>query len=314
MITIDSPKVDHESRILLLGDLLIDQTIPVEVKKISPEAPVPVVDLIPDKPAIESPGGAGLAASYAVKDNIPILFMTACPKERANWLNDLKIPTSFIRTSDNIKKTRFIDHASNYHLLRVDTDQKVQPLNLNNESTMEIFQLLFIRLLNDYKISIVSMLDYKKGLFRNPTLTQWIIKTCKKQEIPTYVDSRAKDLRKFTGTSLLKLNSSELNLAFGALNVQSPQELIEKLKVQTLLVTKGNEGAEAWTKDGMLASTEIPNHPLGSPDVTGCGDVFDMNFCYHWGTNRAPIKEALTASVNRATGFAYEPIGERTLC
>jgi D-beta-D-heptose 7-phosphate kinase/D-beta-D-heptose 1-phosphate adenosyltransferase len=314
MTAIDSLKAGQESKILLIGDLLIDKTITVEVKKISPEAPVPVANLLPGNNTRESPGGAGFAASYAIKDNIPILFLTACSYKRAAWLREMNIPTGFYRTTDNIHKIRYVDRASGYHLIRIDTDHTVKPPDLDTKDRVETFKLLFTDVLKTESITIVALLDYRKGILSNPFLTQWIIQKCKSKGILIYTDSRSKDLRKFEGTTILKLNSAEFELACGALNVSSARELISKLKIETLLITKGKDGAEAHTLEVRFSSIAYPTDPAGNPDVTGCGDVFDMSFCYHWGVLNRSIDYALELSVDRATQFAYEPIGERTLC
>lgn len=314
MTATDSRQAGQGSKILLIGDLLIDKTVTVEVNKVSPEAPVPVASVLPGDHTRESPGGAGLAASYAIKDNIPIVFLTACPPIRADWLKELGIPTLFYRAPDNIHKIRYIDDASGYHLIRIDTDQTVVPPDLNSDSGVDTFKILFNLALKEENIAVVALLDYRKGLLSNPTLTQWIIQKCKSKDIPIYTDTRSKDIRKFEGTTILKLNSNEFELACGALNISSAREALSKLKIGALLITKGKDGAEAHTPITIFSSVSYPTEPVGNPDVTGCGDVFDVNFCYHWGVKKKHINEALELSVDRATAFAYEPVGERTLC
>jgi D-beta-D-heptose 7-phosphate kinase/D-beta-D-heptose 1-phosphate adenosyltransferase len=309
----------RDKKILIIGDLIIDKTIWVEVKKVSPEAPVPVAEILPYEGSQRSPGGAGFAAAFAEKDGIPSLFLTSCPVSTTSWLNKLGINAQAHETYDNVTKIRYIDIATNYHLIRVDTDQTIYPPNLRTFSGAIRFQDHVNSILESHDIACIMLLDYCKGLLTEETITQWLVETSKSNGIPIYTDSRSEDLTRFKDVNILKLNAKEYSFAFGALNASCALDVKSKLNVDTLIVTKGPEGAELYTcPPGGQWSESLYTPDLskysGSPDVTGCGDAFDVSFCYNWAILGKSLAESLKAAVDRASGFAYEPIGDRIIC
>jgi bifunctional ADP-heptose synthase (sugar kinase/adenylyltransferase) len=181
------------------------------------------------------------------------------------------------------------------------------------------FQDSFRLILEQNNIPIVAMLDYRKGMLANPTLTQWIIKACDKRSLLTYVDSRSKDLLKFKGATIVKVNDKEFSFACGALNVSDPHSLLSKLNTEHLLITKGEEGAEACVQQKTTKGFDFYSYKpdissfTNSPDVTGCGDVFDISFCYEWGIKNNTIKDSLIKSVEKASEYAYKPLKERII-
>ena len=316
MTAIEFTQADPKEKVLLIGDLLIDRTYYVEVTKLSPEAPVPVA-MLTGKP-IDTPGGAGLAAAYAAVHSIPLIFGTYTSIETALWINNTyKIPVvySSVRKSEiNAIKTRYIDNERFYHLLRVDSDRTVPlPFEFDKQEEEEWFRQIKDVIFNE-KISIISLLDYKKGFF-NKERCRRLISIAKKMNIPVYVDSRSKDLKKFTGASVLKLNTLEFGEACELYHVNDPYQLIKELDITFLIKTKGSKGAEMWSKGkGHCSYTPDLNEHEGSPDVTGCGDVFDVTFCHEWSIKKIAFGKALETAVETATKFAYESIGERLKC
>jgi D-beta-D-heptose 7-phosphate kinase/D-beta-D-heptose 1-phosphate adenosyltransferase len=301
---------DLRDKILIIGDLIIDRTWYVKCTKLSPEAPVPVATLKTPEP-IETPGGAGLAAAYSAKHDIPSIFFTAATDMRRNWLNGLNIKNQSVLTDSNVIKTRYIENSSGYHLLRVDNDNTVGPVH---DSSQRGLVNIIEAALATGEIGTVAMLDYRKGLFSNLDMTQQIIAMCDRRGIPTYIDSRDKDLRKFYCANWMKLNKFEFKAAKSALGIHSGAELIEKLGLIGLVVTLGRKGATVYD-DIHPGGVNVQNlngvFPNGTPDVTGCGDVFDMSFCYNWGIlGHSPVTAA-TAAVEAATKFAWEPFRNR---
>jgi bifunctional ADP-heptose synthase (sugar kinase/adenylyltransferase) len=309
-----------DKKILLVGDLIIDKTIMVAVTKVSPEAPVPVAEILPRSRSRESPGGAGSAAAFANKDNIPLIFLTACPPDRLAWLHTLGIEAeAHDNRCENVTKIRYIDVNTGYHLLRVDTDRTISYPDLHTLNGTVNFQEQLNSVLEDHDIACIALLDYRKGMLTKKPITQWIIETGKKNGIPTYVDSRSEDLTRFKGANVLKLNQKEYNFAHGALNADCVLDVKSRLNVDTLIITKGAEGAELYTCPPEEKWSEHFAYPDltkydGSPDVIGCGDAFDMTFCYTWSILGKSLDEALQVAVDRASQFAHEPIGVRIGC
>ena len=102
------------------------------------------------------------------------------------------------------------------------------------------------------------------------------------------------------------------------LDVSSPISLMLNLDVKNLIITKGANGADLymWSEETRFITKKShkPKKLSGSPDVTGCGDVLDISFCYNWAIGGLTLVEALKAASDRATEFAYEPIEARIKC
>lgn len=292
-------------KIIILGDLIIDETWYVKVEKVSPEAPVPVAAIMHNEPC-STPGGAGLAAMYAAKEKIPSIFLAAVSPEANEVLNKTKIDYfSIDDTPNNVKKIRYIDKESKYHLIRVDTD------NITNDSYNSTAILSALKeCIKENNIKCLAMLNYRKGTFRDSKLCENIIKLCKEYNIPTFIDTR-EDVAKFNSCTTAKLNTKELKAALVRNNCKKPSELRKLLDIQHLIVTKAADGADIYTEDSFYSC--LPRKLSGNPDVTGAGDVFDINFCYHYYllTNKSSIIESLTYSVNKATEYVRQPIETR---
>lgn len=305
MTVTDLPKAP--GRLLIIGDTIVDETWYVDVKKLSPEAPVPVASLVSSEP-VRSPGGASLAAAYAYRKDYPAVYLTSVDSTIVDWLKQKGIDSYSLKSDGYISRVRYIDRASNYHLLRVDNDATIR-----NEPTSVYEAEALISCIPDDILGIV-VLDYQKGIVMDPEVCRFLLAYAKSFNVPTYVDTRG-DTTKFLGYDFLKLNDKEYAAACAALNVNSPIHLGDKLGIQYLIITKGKQGAEMYDIRSGTYSDHVPDLKKheGTPDVTGCGDVFDINFCYHHFIEGATPTQSLKLSVEDATSFAYEPIGER-LC
>lgn len=310
MTVIESNQV-KKGNLLLIGDLLIDKTWHVRATKLSPEGPVPVVQLSSEC-AIETPGGAGLAASFGVKNfpHIDLAFYTATTIEKHKWLDEKGIFTisTKIEPSKVIYKTRYIDEESRYHLLRVDNDEIAGKSMLDRKQFFTDLESLISLGLNG-----IALLDYRKGIFDDERLIKQLICIARENNIPVYVDSRAGCLKKFSSSNYLKLNHKEFTQACENIGCLNTKELIESLYLDSLIITKGEEGAEIHIKDQAYSyRTPLDPYP-GAPDVTGCGDAFDISFCYYRFIEGLEPVQAMQKAVEMATNYAHMPIEER-LC
>ena len=297
-----------EKKILIIGDLIVDKTYHVDALKISPEAPVPVAYLRQAEP-IKTAGGASLAAAYAQKHGLPCTFLTAATRENKLWLKDIGLDVHCFDVDRNVTKIRYIDIASGYHLLRLDNDNVVEPPTTTPDSLVASV----VNILDKHDIGIIAVLDYRKGMFDSPEACQALISLCNERSILFYVDTRDR-VEKSSGTSILKLNTNEFAAACAALHVDGSDQLIQKLKLNHVIITQGAEGAILMEGNGGWNATPDLTKFTGTPDVTGCGDVFDVNFCYNWGIKQRTLRESLRIAVDKATEFAYSSIKERLRC
>jgi bifunctional ADP-heptose synthase (sugar kinase/adenylyltransferase) len=326
MTATESIQADPKAQVLITGDLLIDRTFYVDVPKLSPEAPVPVA-MLTGRP-VDTPGGAGLAAAFASVAQIPTIFATYTSTDLATWMSSIyDIPIiypSIHSDNTNAVKTRYIDNERHYHLLRVDSDRTVTTPFQNKEDEEAWFNWIKTSIRNEH-VRVLALLDYRKGLL-NEARSQRLITMAHNANIPVYVDSRSNSLQKFKGADIIKLNSSELENTLINLNCDSIDKLATRLDIRCVIETMGAKGARAFSldlkfgicqqvKNGYTTSytPDIGRHE-GSPDVTGCGDVFDVTFCHQWGIKKVGFDKAIKIAVETATKFAYKPIGERLQC
>ena len=293
---------------MIIGDLIVDNTCYVDALKISPEAPVPVAYLRQSEP-IKTAGGASLAAAYAQKHGLPCTFLTAATRENKLWLKDIGLNVHCFNVERNVTKIRYIDAASGYHLLRLDNDNVVEFPQITPDSLVASVT----DILDNYNIGVIAVLDYRKGMFNSAQTCQALVRLSQQKCIPLYVDTRDR-VEKYSGASVLKLNTNEFDAACAALNVDGADKLIKQLKLNQLIVTRGADGATLYEAPTVTWTEQDLTKFTGTPDVTGCGDVFDVNFCYNWGIKMRTLRESLQNAVDNATQFAYSSIKERLRC
>lgn len=310
MITTDSQ--NQATRLLIIGDIVIDETWHVRVRGLSPEGPVPIAMLEGQEPVIK-PGGAGLAATYAARSNINVHLLTACGSQNKKLLEENGVPTTSVAPIVNVVKKRYIDIDSGYHLIRVDNDDVVDKPNIVTENICPQIE----KILDQKNISVVSMLDYRKGMFFNEDTCRNIISLCHRRGVKVYVDTRC-STRKFMGVDYLKLNKHEYKMALKELEVKNKSDIVNKLEIGRLIVTKGRDGALIHYGKEDDYSTFFPQHYSGTPDVTGCGDVFGVMFCDYisrhnnkYENKRELEFDAVKKAVDEATYFAYQDTESR---
>jgi bifunctional ADP-heptose synthase (sugar kinase/adenylyltransferase) len=163
-----------------------------------------------------------------------------------------------------------------------------------------------------HDIEIIAALDYRKGFFKSKEACVNLTSYCRNNKIQLYVDSRG-DLTKFKGANIIKVNQNEYVAASAALNCLTPLALCRELGSDKLIITRGAKGASLTCSQGLVDINIEPDLTkyTGTPDVTGAGDVFDINFCYNYGVKGLLAKEALDLAVQNATEFAYDSVKGR---
>ena len=212
-----------QSEILIIGETCIDRYLYGICDRISPEAPVPILKF---QNQIDKPG---MAAN--VFNNIISLGQKA----------------TIVGGSGNIVKTRFIDTKSKQQILRMDTNDTCDPINVNDLNRINF---------DDFDATIIS--DYNKGFLPNNSLSE-IISILPK---PIFVDSKKANLGYFENC-FIKINESEHTSAFN---------IIDDNKV---IVTLGDRGARYNGRVYPTSSCEVI-------DVCGAGDTFIAALVVHY--------------------------------
>jgi len=292
-------------RVLVIGDLMVDRYLWGSVNRISPEAPVPVVDVHKSE---NRPGGAANVALNlsALGPQVQLAGAIGKDEEGAALLFMLQqkgFGTDAILTLENrptTTKTRVIGNRQ--QMIRVDReDRALLDSTANAQLQDKILQAL-------EAIDIVIFEDYDKGVLETG-LIQAVIAACNERNIPTVVDPKFNNFFAYTGCSLFKPNLKELNdglnlqVAKGNLNdlKAAVEQLRLKMPHQQTLITLSENGVLALNDQGNMI--HHPAHFRKITDVSGAGD-----------TVIAVMAAALGAGIDLGTAAAMANLAGGLVC
>lgn len=264
-----------KKRVLVIGDVMVDAYLKGKVNRMSPEAPVPVVDLFEKDERI---GGAGnVALNLAALGASPIICSVIgadLEGERLIQLfKDARISTDGIYASSNRRttvKTRVL--SNNQQLLRIDSEDT----NLINE-TEEAQLLKQISSVLENGIDGIIFEDYNKGVL-TPSLIASVLSLAKAQQIPTTVDPKKDHFFEYKGCTLFKPNLKELKEGLqvdfdfaGDQNafLSAVSDLQARLGNSISFITLSEHGVFIQEDQPVF----IPAHLRNIADVSGAGDT-----------------------------------------
>ena len=199
---------NQNPNILVLGDLMIDHYIWGKCHRISPEAPVQIVE---NEKETTTLGGAGnviknLKTLGAKVDVISVIGDDSAADELKFLLSSLDVSSKMIFKEQNritSKKTRII--ASHQQILRFDKESTIE---INAKSQIRIVES-FQSIVQNYNVVLFS--DYGKGFFTN-SLTKKLIKIANKNHVRVLIDPKGEDFLKYKGAYLLPQTKKRLLL------------------------------------------------------------------------------------------------------
>ena len=256
-----------KKKILVLGDVMLDRYWTGKVNRISPEAPVPVVDITQ---TFDKPGGAANVAKNLADFGMDVTLLgligdddtSASLKSLISNSNIAFHPIidSEIRTT---LKLRVIDQ--NQQLLRIDHE------DANISKKIESSYDKIKELLQNCDGIVIS--DYNKGVVK--PIIQKVIQDANHLGIMTFIDPKGDDFSVYKSSTLVKPNLSEFELIMGkSSNVdefeKNGKKLREDLNIQYLLVTRGKDGMTLFSEEGAQSFHSIKKDVF---DVTGAGDT-----------------------------------------
>jgi D-beta-D-heptose 7-phosphate kinase/D-beta-D-heptose 1-phosphate adenosyltransferase len=296
--------------ILIVGDVMLDEYIWGDVRRISPEAPVPVVQV---RRRTCRPGGAGnVAANVAALGGAPLLCGVVGDDPGADQLAEALaadgVAAELIRAPGRptIVKSRVIAHSQ--QMLRLDSEAD-GPLAPETAAAIERWCAGAAA-----RAGVCVLSDYAKGAL-TPDVCQALIELARERGLPVVVDPKGRDYRKYAGATVITPNTGELALAVGqplddAFDVErAAAELRELLPGTSLLVTRGAEGMTLY-RDG-AAALHIPARARTVYDVTGAGDTVVATLALALASG-APLERAALLA-NSAAGVAVSKIGTATV-
>jgi rfaE bifunctional protein kinase chain/domain len=261
----------NESRVVVVGDIMLDRYLIGDTERLSPEAPVPVVTVRERHAALG--GAANVAANVAALGARCLLVGTVgddvdgatIRQELAvARLDDRHVMTVAGRPTTS--KTRII--ARGQQIVRIDDEVE----SLLDGGDLERLARVARNALTDADALLLE--DYNKGALA-PALIGPVMEAARRRGIPIVVDPKYRQFFEYAGATVFKPNRRELESALGAAvdlqNGNALPEVLTRLKVDNLLVTLGPEGMVLVMKDGSL--THIPSIAREIFDVSGAGDT-----------------------------------------
>jgi D-beta-D-heptose 7-phosphate kinase / D-beta-D-heptose 1-phosphate adenosyltransferase len=263
----------HAVRVLVLGDVMLDRFVYGSVARVSPEAPIPVLEV---SRSVDSAGGAanvarnvaaiGASATLiGVVGNDPwaadlISQIAASPTVDAQLIVDYDRPTTM--------KTRYV--ADGQQMLRADRELRS---SLSDDVAARLLAQFEI-CLKDADVVVLS--DYAKGVLSD-RVTRAAIQAARNSNKPIIVDPKAKDLRKYTGATVLTPNRLELQAACGfdcdsdATVESAARQFIDNNICAAMVVTRGKDGMSVVGKGEPAIHLRTMARQVF--DVSGAGDT-----------------------------------------
>ena len=292
-------------RILVAGDLMLDTYTIGKARRISPEAPVPVVQVLREE---NRAGGAGNVALNLRSLGAEVVIFgrigddsTGEILKKELQLERVDLSGLFVEKGYSTPlKNRVI--SDNQQVVRVDYEQ----YSLISEQLEEEIVRSLPRLLKN--IAAVAISDYGKG-FLSKTMLKELIRCASAMHIPVITDPKGIDFSKYKGTTIIKPNLSEAYAAAGlepgSCLQRTAQKLIETTHAETVIITRSEAGISLFNKQNERADFPVRIHEI--KDVTGAGDTVLAMFAYAVGNN-LELHTAAELS-NIAAGMAIERVG-----
>lgn len=255
------------TRVLVVGDAMLDRYWYGGVDRISPEAPVPVVAVGRSE---ERPGGAANVACNVASLGAKCALISPSGDDQAadmleRLLGDARVECHLQRDKlvNTTVKLRVV--SRNQQLIRIDFETQV-----SKDGRAQILER-FLGMLPQFDAVIVS--DYGKGGLGH---VQEMIRAARERRIPLLVDPKGDDYSGYRGATLITPNRKEFEQIAGRFRDNEDLEkralgLIQELELDGLLVTRSEEGMSLFQRDGGKA--HIPTRAREVYDVTGAGDT-----------------------------------------
>jgi D-glycero-beta-D-manno-heptose-7-phosphate kinase len=292
------------SRVLVVGDVMLDRYWFGNVNRISPEAPVPVVHVQRQE---ERLGGAANVARNIVTlgANAGLLCVVGTdePGERiVELLGESRVETHLERDALLPTTIKLRVLAQQQQLLRVDFEASPQ------HEVLLAGLARFETLLPSY--GVVLMSDYAKGGLTHVTT---MIATARAAGLPVLVDPKGADWARYRGASLITPNRAELREVIGQWRSEDElrarvAELRAQLALDALLLTRSEEGMTLFSDAGELNVAALAREVF---DVSGAGDTVIATVATMLGAGMS-LDEAVMLA-NRAAGIVVGKLGTATV-
>lgn len=294
-------------KIAVVGDLMLDKYIWGAVSRISPEAPVPVVDVETEQTRLG--GAANVARNIQSLGAVPLLAGVIGDDTNGKLLQQIIRESNF--SDDGIivdvsrpttVKTRIIAH--NQHVVRIDRESRVEISSTIQNTIIEVLRQ------NIERIDGIILEDYNKGVMAR-SLIKEIIDLARAHDIIITVDPKFNNFFEYKSVTVFKPNRKETEEVLGIrINneddvVRAGNEILKKLNADNVLLTRGEDGMTLFEKEGTIS--HVPTKSRGVADVSGAGDTVISTMTLALVAGATP-KEAATLA-NLAGGVVVGYVG-----
>ena len=259
-------------RIAVLGDLMLDRYYWGSVHRISPEAPVPVVEV--DSESVRFGGAANVANNVQALGGIPFLIGLVGNDHPGQMMAEMMVErgmdtSGLVMDADRPTtiKTRVI--ASEQHVVRIDNEAKTPcPEHLQSGIVDGVRYHI-------HSLDAILIEDYNKGVITKAVIDEVLAVARKYNKIVT-VDPKFDNFLEFKGVTVFKPNRRETEEVLGGrLRTdeeveQAGRKLLELLGAENVLLTRGADGMALFQRDG--GSYHLPTAADHVVDVSGAGD------------------------------------------
>lgn len=300
-----------QRKILVLGDIMVDEYIWGIVSRISPEAPVPVVEVEDEN--IRLGGAANVVANIrALRGQADLVGVAGGDSMAERLLHEIeqigvKLDGIVVdRSRKTTIKTRVV--AGSQHVVRFDRESTE---DLDDGLGGRIQELVQDRL--DHVDALVIS-DYGKGVI-NARLLEVVVPLARARGVVTVVDPKINHFDLYRQVSVLTPNHREAMAAWGrpirgeADVAAAGRHLLDRLKVQAVLVTRGERGMSLYEGNGRVS--QIPAVAKEVFDVTGAGDTVVGSMALALASRATMVEAAQVA--NHAAGVVVGKRGTATV-
>lgn len=304
----------NDLTVLVIGDVMVDSYIWGNVSRISPEAPVPIVEVVKRENRLG--GAANVGLNLRSLGATPIICSVIGNDQRGDDFNGLLkkegLPTDgIIVCDDRITTTKFRVIGNNAQLLRVDEETIAQ---ITEKQYQQLLQKIE-KLIDEKDINVIVFQDYDKGVISQKLIEQVVLLSNNK-DIPVVVDPKKSNFLSYNNVTLFKPNLKEIK---EGLNIELTEnndvdielavaKLQDTLNAKIILNTLSDKGVfVSWKIEAGYESMLIPAHIRNIADVSGAGDTVISVAALCVAQGIAP--PVMAAIANLAGGIVCEEVG-----
>lgn len=294
-------------RIAILGDLMLDRYIWGSVNRISPEAPVPVIDMEQEQARLG--GAANVAKNIKSLGGEPFLIGVIGSDNSGKHLIEIVRESEFSidgividASRPTTVKTRVIANAQ--HVVRIDRETRAEISHIIQEKILDTLRR------HIHEIDGIILEDYNKGVIVQHLIRQ-VIDLARHHGKMVTVDPKFNNFFDYQNVTVFKPNRKEVEEVLGSRLrdrdelTNAGRTLLQKLQAQNVLLTLGEQGMSLFESNGNV--TFVPTRARNVADVSGAGDtvIATLTMALAGGAN---IKEAATLA-NYAGGIVCAYVG-----